>query len=143
MAFPRSMAELKAGHWATATALPRCSRLCPDFYHNLGNYHHLQIKPKAHEVVNGVEKVTEEQLVMRRRGVMAPSGNRFEKTCPKERFSGGCCSHQEWVNARNSPPWDTAEPENSSGFGAQRYLLPHPGVQSCFPHEIGHWTPIL
>lgn len=32
---------------------------------------------------------------------MAPAGNRFDKTSPKEHFGGGCCSHREWAKVRN------------------------------------------
>lgn len=36
-----------------------------------------------------------------RRWVMAPAGNRFDKTSLKEHFGGGCCSHREWAKVRN------------------------------------------
>jgi len=55
----------------------------------------------------------------------------------------GCCSRPERPSTRDSPARDAAEPDSSSGFGARCCWPPHPGVQPCFPREVGPRRPIL
>lgn len=65
---------------------------------------------------------------------MAPSGNRFDKISPKERLGGGCGSHQEWANTRNSsPPGMRLNPKAAAGLGLNATGYHILGLSPTFP----------
>lgn len=72
---------------------------------------------------------------------MAPAGNRFDKTSPKEHFGGGCCSHREWAKVRN--PGMRLSTNAVVGLELKATGSRILGLNPAFPHELGPRSPIL